>query len=245
MALPKKKKIDPFNHTVGKERQQELIDLISDKSIYFPKSMFLEDLDQGIMDFTSNQLKVTVEGNDVPVLFLTKERWANLTLTWQYSDDNGNITMPFITVRRSEPPKQGTNESIKYRIAQNKKFTYTRVPTFENGVFGTDIYRIPQPVPIDMTYEISIFTHFLEDLNLFNETIQYSFASGQAYVNINGYYVPMMLNDVSDESNMDDFEGHKFYSQTATIVMQGFLQDDKNYEIIKSLRRVVFKLKEE
>ena len=62
--------------------------------------------------------------------------------------------MPFITLRRSEPPKYGTNANVKYRIAQYKKFTYVKVPTFDNGIHGMEIYKIPQPIPLDLMYEI-------------------------------------------------------------------------------------------
>lgn len=244
MAVPKKNKIDPFSHSVGKERQQELIDMVSDKSVFLPKNINLEDLDTSIYEYFKNDMQIIVEGEAIPVFYLTKEKWADLTLTWQHSDDDGNIVMPFITVRRSEPPKRGTNDNIKYRIAQNKKFVYTKVPTFENGVLGVDVYKTPQPTPLDLTFEISIFTHFFLDLNLFNEKIQYLFASGQAYVFVNGYYMPLKYENASDESTMNNFEGQTFYNQTFTITLQGFIQNSDNFEVVKGLRRAVLNIKE-
>lgn len=244
MAVPKKNNIDPFGHAVGKERQQELIDMIADKSVYLPKTIKLIDLDTSAYNFTVVDLEVIGDEKVIPVYYLTKERWADLSLTWQQSDEDGNVVMPFITVRRSEPPKQGTNENIKYRIPQNKKFVYTKVPTYENGVFGVDIYKTPQPIPIDMSYQISIFTHFMEDLNDFNEKIQYTFANGQAYVTVEGYYMPLMLENVTDESTMNNFEGQTFYNQTFTIKLQGFIQDGDNFELVKGLRRSMLNIRE-
>lgn len=244
MAVPKKNKINPFGSAIGKERQQELIDMIADKSVYLPKTIKLIDLDTSVFEYFKNDMEIVVEEKAIPVFYLTKERWADLTLTWQQNDEDGNVVMPFITVRRSEPPKQGTNENIKYRIPQNKKFVYTKVPTFENGVLGVDVYKTPQPTPIDMTYQISIFTHFMEDLNDFNEKIQYLFASGQAYVIIKGYYMPLMLDNVTDESTMNNFEGQTFYNQTFTIKLQGFIQDGDNFEVVNGLRRGVINIRE-
>jgi len=237
MAVPKKKTQTTFEEAYGVDRQEELINLISDKSVYLPKHIGLEDLDTELFNHVVEQFKITVEGKDVPVFFLTKEKWADLSLTWQQSDQDGNIIMPFITVRRNEPPKQGTNENIKYRIAQNKTFIYSKVPTFENGVFGVDIYKTPQPIPIDITFEIRLFTHFMLDLNMINEKIQYKFASGQDYINVHGYYMPLKLDNVADESTMNDFDGQKFYCQAFTVILQGFIQDSNNFEVIKGLRR--------
>lgn len=244
MAIPKKNRVTPFAETIGKARQQELIDMIADKSVYLPKTIGLYDLDVSVNDFLKNDMEVVSEGKAIPVFFLTKERWADLQITWQQNDEEGNVVMPFSTLRRSEPPKQGNNENIKYRIPQNKKFVYTKVPTFENGVLGVDVYKTPQPTPIDMTYEVRLFTHYMEDLNLFNEKIQYLFASGQAYVIVKGYYMPMMLKDVTDESTMNDFEGQKFYCQVFTITLQGFIQNCENFEVINGLRRNVLSIKE-
>jgi len=245
MAVPKKKlNIVPIND--GVLRQQELIELTNERSNFLPKSILIRDLDGGMMDFVSKtHLAVNnAEGKEIPTFFLTKERWAEFSMTWKYSDKDGNIIMPFMTLRRSEAPKQGTNENIRYRIAQNKKFDYLKVPTFDNGVHGVDIYRVPSPIPVDLTFELSIFTHFTKDLNIINERIQKHFASGDAYTNIKGYFIPIKLDTVTDESTMDDFEGKRFYSQTFTFILQGFLQDTEDFEVTKGIRRALINLKE-
>lgn len=244
MALPKKK-IIITQTKVGKERIDELLDLTNEKSTFLPKSILLKDLERGMMDFTKDtHLKVNSKDKIIPVIFLTKERWAEFATNWKYSNDDGNVNMPFITLRRSEAPKQGSNENIKYRIAQNKKFTYLKVPTFDNGVNGIDIYKIPQPVPIDLTFEIRIFTHYMRDLNTFNELIQKVFANGQAYTFIKGHYIPLKLSSVSDESTMNEVDGQRFYSQTFTILMMGYLQDINDSEVVKGVRRMLLNVKE-
>ncbi len=244
MSVPKKK-IDVTPNNIGKIRQDELIDLTNEKSTNLPQSILLEDLDLAMFDyFESTKLPLVVEGKHVPVFWMTSERWADFSTTWKYSDEEGNIILPFITVRRSEPPKAGTNQNIKYRVAQNKKFTYYKVPTFDNGVHGMDIYKIPQPTPIDITYEIRLFTHYILDMNAFNEMIHTEFGSRQSYVNIKGYFIPLTLESISDESTLNDFEGQRFYSQTFTFLMQGFLQNTDYMEVQKGLRRVVVNINE-
>lgn len=215
-------------------------------STNLPQSVLLEDLDMGFFNFVNQtHLPVNSQGKQIPVFFMTNERWANFEQTWKYSDDDGNVVMPFITVRRSEPPKPGSNANVKYRVAQNKKFTYLTVPTFNNGVYGADVYRMRQPVPVDLTYEVSIFTHYYVDLNTFNQKIQKCFASLQAYDNTKFYPIPIILESSSDESTKNDFSGQQFYSQTHTIIVMGFLQDTEDMEVVKGTRRVIVNLKEE
>lgn len=243
MALPKKHKYDPFAGKVGNEREQELIDYTSDKSIYLPRTIGLEDLDESMMQYVSDNLSFEVEGKVVPVFFMTKERWADLTLTWQQTDEKGNVVMPYMTLRRASPPRRGTNEAIKYRIGQNKKFTYTKVPVYENGVFGYDIYQTPQPIPIDIEYEVRFFTHMILDMNDFNEKVQYNFASGQDYIMTKGYYMPLAAEDMDEDGTMDEFESQRFYSQSLIITLMGFIQDGKNFEVVKSLRNIKLNIK--
>lgn len=244
MAVPKK--IVDINPPVdGPQRDGELINMTHENSVYLPQAIRIEDMDFAMNDFVKEtHLKcVTDEKELIPVFYLTHERWADFQSTWKFTNETDkNIVMPFITVRRSEPPKYGTNSNIKYRVAQFKKFIYVRVPTFDNGIHGEDIYKVPQPIPLDLTYEVSIFTHFQQDLNIMNELVQKVFASRQAYVLIKGYYIPIQLEEVSDESTVNDFEGQRFYAQTFTLLMQGFLQSTDDMEIRKGIRRAVMNI---
>lgn len=244
MALPKKK-IDVYQGKSQQERVEELLALTNEKSTFLPKSILLDDLDWGMYEyFKEGKGSIKLNNKEVPTFFLVQERWADFEKTWQYADDKGNIKMPFITIRRSEAPKYGTNPSIKYRVAQGKKFDYLKVPTFENGVKGVDIYKIPQPTPVDIVYDVRIFTHFMLDINSFSEMMLKNFNSRQDYVTVKGHYVPMVLDNVNDESNMEDFEGQRFYTQSYNILMMGFLQDQNDFEVTKGVRRTVIGLTE-
>lgn len=238
MALPKKSTLNLYSGKSGVERQEELINMISDKSLFFPKGISIEDLDGAVMEFATKELSVDIEGKLPPTIYMNKQRWADFTTSFEISDEHGNINMPFFTLKREAPPQQGTNESLRYTVPQNKKFTYAKVPTFEDGKFSMDIYKIPQPTAVDLEFEFRFYTHFVTDLNKFNERLLYLFASGQAYVIVNGYYMPLMLDD-SDYDNSFEFDGQNFYTQPITIKLIGFLQDENNYEVVRSIRNVM------
>lgn len=244
MALPNKK-INVVPKISGQKRVEDLLEKTNEKSTFFPRSILLEDLDRGIFSFVKDtNLKIIIDKKDVPVVFLTQERWSEFEKTWSFSNEDNSVVMPFITVRRVGAPRPGTNPVTKFGVPDRANYTYFKVPTFDNGVRGVDIYKIPQPVAIDIDYEIRLFTHFMVDINKFNELVNKTFYSRQAYTTIKGHYIPVILNDISDESTMDQFDGQRFYNQAFNLTMLGYLQDEKEFEVVKGVRRSVITLKE-
>ncbi len=241
MALPKRK-VDVTVPRQGQKAIDEFIALTNEHSTFLPRSVDIQDLDTAFRAFVRDtHLKVTSKktGQVIPVFFMTKEKWAEFAQTWKHTDEDGNIVMPFITILRNEAPKQGTNQNIKLRIYQNKKYDYLKVPTYENGVYCVDTYKIPQPTPVDLTYEVRIFTHFMMDLNVINEMVQKTFAAGLSYTTVGGYFMPIKLGEIGTESTMNDYEGQRFYCQVFTLTLQGFLQDPNDFEVVKGLRRII------
>lgn len=242
MALPSKKNkniANPANS--GTKRVDELLAQTNVNSTFLPKSILLEDLDRGIYEYVkSGDLKLTVDGKDVPVIFLTQERWSEFEKTWQFDDGDKNVVMPFITVRRTDAPRQGTNPISKYGIPFRKTFQYLKVPNVDqDGTKNVDIYKIPQPVAIDIDYEVRIFTHFMVDLNKFNEIMNTMFYSKQTYTLIKGHYIPLELDSISDESTMDQYDGQRFYNQAYKIQMLGYIQNENEFEVVKGVRKTI------
>ncbi len=100
-----------------------------------------------------------------------------------------------------------------------------------------DIYKIPQPVPVDITYTVAILCNRMRELNKFNQIVLEKFASRQAYQVIKGHYIPIIMNDVTDESVLD-LEKRKFYIQKYTFTLMGFLIDEDEFEISPAITRV-------
>jgi hypothetical protein len=117
-----------------------------------------------------------------------------------------------------------------------------KVPTWDGARSGVDLYKVPQPVSVDLTYEIRIFTTKMKDLNLFNTAIQLAFQSRQCYINVKGHPMPLHLESIGDESNIDDFENKRFYVQTFEVTLLGYLLDESQYEVIPTINRTVMAL---
>jgi hypothetical protein len=100
-----------------------------------------------------------------------------------------------------------------------------------------DIYKIPQPVPVDITYTVAILCNRMRELNKFNQIVLEKFSSRQAYQVIKGHYIPIVMNDITDESVLD-LEKRKFYIQKYTFTLLGFLIDEDEFEITPAITRV-------
>ena len=147
--------------------------------------------------------------------------------------------MPFITIIRKPDIQQGQNQAGLWNIPGRRTYTYMKVPTWDGARRGIDVYKVPQPVAVDLTYEVRIFTTRMKDLNLFNTAIQLAFQSRQCYINVKGHPMPLHLESIGDESNIDDFENKRFYVQTFEVTLLGYLLDESQYEVIPTLNRTV------
>jgi hypothetical protein len=223
----------------GLERRQEMLDEIADKGTFLPKGIHYEDMDKSFLDFAKDDITLTVEGEEVPVLFLTIQRWSEFTQTWGFADKYKNLKMPFITVVRKPDVQVGTNQNNFYNIPGKPTFTYMKVPTWEGGRKGVDVYKIPQPTAVDVNYEVRLFCNRMRDLNKFHNIMQKTFNSRQHYINVNGHPMPLHLESISDQSNVSDLDSRRYYVQFFEIKLLGYILDEEDFEVVSSVNRMV------
>ena len=228
-----------YNGSTTPERRKQLAELITNDGTYLPKSVLHADLDLGMLDFVMQEIPVTLKGKKVPVIkqILTTQRWGEFTNTWKFVDGDENVTLPFVCVVRKPDVQFGTNPSLQYTIPNRKTFHYAKVPTWDGQRKGMDLYKIPQPVPIDITYEVRLVCNRMRELNQFNRVVLQKFSSRQAYTFVKGHYIPIILESISDESQISDLESRKYYMQNYTFQMQGFLIDEEEFEITPAISR--------
>lgn len=229
------------NQKIGPDRRQEILDGIADKGTYLPKSVMEEDMDETVIDFVTSdkRLSLSIDGVKVPVIFLTIQRWIEFTKTWQFSDKYKDIQLPFITIIRQPDIQQGQNQAGRWNIPGDRTYTYMKVPTFDGVRHGMDLYKVPQPTSVDLTYEVRLFTNKMKDLNRFNNKIQRAFQSRQCYINVNGHPMPLHLENIGDESNIDDFENRRFYVQMFEMKLLGYILDEEDFEVTPTLNRTM------
>lgn len=242
MALPKKikKTLDLIPKKVGFDRRRELLDDIQENGTYLPKGIGHADLDRGMLDFVKEDLKTFMDGNVVPAvdIIITTQNWSQFTETWNFQDIDKNVKPPFVTTVRQPEVPYGSNPSLQYTIPNRKQFYYAKVPTWDGQRKGVDVYKIPQPIPVDITYDVKIFVNRMRGLNEFNKNVLQKFASRQAYTNIKGHYIPIILNNISDESVLD-IDRRKYYIQNYNFTMLGFLMDEEEFEVSPGVSRAL------
>jgi hypothetical protein len=240
MALPKKiKKHLPLTKSKTLlPRRHEIADMISEDGTYLPKSLLHADLDGGFLDFVKTRLETIVDGKKIPTvdILVTTQNWTQFTETWDFQNIDKNIEPPFITVVRNPEVKYGSNPAIVYNIPNRRQYYYMKVPTWDGQRHGMDIYKIPQPIPVDIKYTVAIICNRMRELNEFNQNVLTTFASRQAYQTIKGHYIPIINEGNSDESIMD-LEKRKLYIQKYEFTMLGFLMDEDEFEVSPAITR--------
>lgn len=242
MGFPKQVKptIDLVPPKTLSARRHELLEFINKDGTYLPKSVLHADLDLGMLEFVKNELKTTVSGKDIQVIdkIITNQRWSQFTETWDFKDPDFNVDLPFITVVRSPEVRYGTNPSTQYTIPNRKQFYYATVPTWNGNQKGYDVYTIPQPVPVDINYSVKILCNRMRELNTFNKNVLQTFSSRQAYTFIKGQYVPIIMNNLTDESIID-LDRRNYYMQSYEFTMLGYLIDEEEFQVKPAVARVL------
>lgn len=247
MGIPKRKNdIDVYGkkeYYQGQritERRQELLDRITKSDTYLPDSILHDDLDGGMLDFVKQNFVVISDGEKIPIIpkIMTIQRWGEFTNNWNFSDDDGNVKLPFITLIRKPDVQPGTNPSVQRTIPDRSTFYYASVPTWNGTQMGADIYKMPQPVAIDITYEVTIVCTKFRDLNKLNKIILQKFSSRQSYTTVKGHYIPIVLETIDDNTPMETLDGRRFYIQNYKFILLGILIDSDEFEVKPALSRM-------
>ena len=247
MSLPKKNikySIDTNPPRVGTEylkygmdRIEDLMNATDEKTKYLPRTIEFEDLDEATFDYVNNgKLQLAIDGNKVPVFYMDNDRWGEFNKTWKFTDDDKNVPTPYITIRRTNK-KPGTRIGEKARIPQPRKFRYMDVPILDDGEVIYLRFKMPEPTNVDMSYEISLFTKYRVDVNLYDQQVLKNFASIQDYVFVKGTPFPLLLESIEEANTIENIDGDRFFVSKYNLNLLGFIIDEKEFEITKTLRK--------
>ena len=240
MGIPKRKtSISVYTGKELTERRQELLDKITKSDTYLSDSILHDDLDGGFLDYVQKNFNVVADGKKIPVIkkILTVQRWGEFSNNWEFSDEDGNPMLPFVSIVRKPDVQPGTNPSVQRTIPDRHQFYYASVPTWNGTQMGADIYKIPQPVPVDITYEVYVACNKFRDLNKFSKVVLQNFSSRQDYTQVKGHYIPIIMDRVEDNTPLDTMDGRRFYMQKYTFTMLGFLIDSEEFEVKPAISR--------
>ena len=241
MGIPKRKtNIEIYKGSELTKRRQELLDNITKSDTNLPDSILHDDLDRGMLDYVTKTFKVVTDGKQIPIIdkILTIQRWGEFMQNWSFTDDDGNMQLPFIATIRKPDVQFGTNPAVQRTIPDRYQVYYASVPNWNGSQLGADIYTIPQPIPVDITYDVTIICNKFRDLNKFNKIILRHFASRQDYTMVKGHYIPIVLDKIEDNSPIETIDGRRFYVQNYQFTMLGYLIDSEEFEVKPAINRL-------
>lgn len=240
-----KKKLNFKQNHYGVEKRQEWADLIHAQSGFLPQGINIKDIDQEFISMVKNELSPIcefihggeVKKDKVPVFFLTSQRWAEFSKTWEFTNEMKDLSLPFITIVRTSDIQVGTMYDGFYNIPGRRNWTYMKVPNTTNDMDGVDLYKIPQPTPIDLTFEVKFFSNKISEINTFSENFHKNYNALQKYIIVKGHPISTKNESVSDESVLD-LEERKMFITSCEILVKGFILDENDFEVVSSINRI-------
>ena len=231
------------NKSFGVERRRNMSKLILDKAPNFPLTVEYKDIDEAFKNWVENDLDISFDGKRLPTFRLfSNQRINEYAQNWKHLDETGNLLMNFKTITRENNPKHGENQGSSYNIPGNRKYPMFMVPVLqENGQQAYDMYSMRQPFCVDMVYTVNLITNKYELVNKMNQLVIDRFKSINCYISPNNHYMPMILDNISDESeyNIDD---RKYYSQSYTIKIKAYIITEEDFEVTKLPSRVIVRM---
>lgn len=241
MSSPKNhlRKIKPRRRKFGKPLRKSYSENIVNKEPVFPKPLEYEDIDAAFIDFVDNGLSITYDGKKMPTFTLfSNQRFSEYTQMWQYTDENNNLLFNFKTITRESNPKVGGNQGGMWNIPGERTYKmYVRNVLEENGTESYEVYSMKQPFSIDMMYRVGFVTDKYSLINEFNMILNEKFKARQYYISPNGHNIPMILEDISDETTYS-ISDRRIYVQTFSIKVMAYIIKRDSFKVEKYPRRI-------
>ena len=212
---------------------------ILEKAPVFPKPLEYDDIDKAVFDFVDTVISIVIDGKLIPTYTLySNQRFSEYTQMWEHSDENGNLYLNFKTINRDKNPSFGDNQGKLWNIPGQRKYTLLQRQVLDdNGTESYEIYTMKQPYAVDLKYTIGFITTTFDNLNKFNQKLNKLFQSRQFYIRPNGHYIPMVLEEISDETTYS-ISDRKFFVQTATVKLMSYIIEPEDFEVKKYPKRI-------
>lgn len=198
-----------------------------DSSNIAPKPINYLDIDDSMTEFVINRFKVLFGEHEIKTFFFAQQRMSEFTKTWEMVDENKNILPNFKIVTRENNPKPGTQQGGMFNIPGEPYFEIGTFNKWDGNKNITVTCKMKQPYCVDIIYNIKFVTNRLSLLNELNNNVISEFKANQSYLSVNGHYMPVMLEDVGDESEYDLGE-RKIFVQNFQLKVAGYIINEND-----------------
>ena len=208
------------------------------ESNILPKPIKYIDIDTTMTDFIDKNFKVEFGEQKIKTFFFAQQRMSEFTKTWEMVDENHNILPNFKIVTRENNPRPGTMHNGLMNIPGDHYF-YLGTFEVENGDKKvTRTCKMKQPYCVDIIYNIKFVTNRFNLLNELNSSVNELFKAKQSYINVNGYFMPVTLEDINDESDYD-LDQRKIFIQNYQLKVAGYIINENDIIFEDNITKVI------
>jgi len=227
-------KLNLVDKKIGPDRIDQINKNLFVNGNILPKPVTYNEIHDDVIRFIKDELSIDYNGTKLPVFFLNQQRFSEFSKTWEYVDDNKNIQSNFIIITRENNPKKGTQQQDYSNIPGNSFYTIGTAEKWDGNKNITISYKMRQPYTVDFVYNIKIISNKVDLLNIVNNKIINEFKSKQSYISPNGHYMPVELEDISDDSDYD-LDERKVFIQTFQLLVKGYIINESDLIIEENI----------
>ena len=196
-------------------------------------SVGIMDMDSAIMYYFNEVIKPDVTVNEekvkVPCIYASPERWVTISKQGYLRDKKRQIIVPLIVFKRTGmsrddnmPVDKLDANDPKLKYSFQKKFTqhnrYDKFSVLKNISPGREYYNVAMPDYVTLTYEFTIWTSYIEQMNSIVEKINYS--DGAYWGEPGKMRFRTRIESFSDASQI---EGERLIKTTFSMALNGYI----------------------
>jgi len=201
----------------------------------FNAGIKLYDIDSTIAEHMIDNIMPTLEilGDSVkvPVLYAGLERWTSIQKEGFLRDKKGQVQIPLVIFKRTSVDRDENLQSM-----MNRHVTYPAVSRYsakhKYDLFSSMInttrpviqYNITMPDYVTLTYEVIIWTDFIEQMNTIVEAFQY--ATDDYWGNKNGFKFRTKIDSFDNTTEVTD-GAQRVVKTNFSMVVNAYLLPEK------------------
>lgn len=197
-------------------------------------SVSIQDVDAAIMFYFNEIIKPTVNENKevikVPVMYASPERWVSIQKQGFMRDKRQQLVVPAIIFRRTGIAKNDNipiskidaNNPQNFVTFEQKYSQANRYDQFSKQIGmqpSRELYNVVVPDYITLSYEFTIWTSLIEQMNKIVERVNYT--NGSYWGEPGKLKFRSQIDSFSDASEMD--AGERIVKTTFAVTMYGYI----------------------
>ena len=197
-------------------------------------SVSIQDVDAAIMYYFNEVIRPNVNENKevvkVPVMYASPERWVSIQKRGFMRDKRQQLVVPAIIFRRTGIAKNDqvpiskidANHPQNFVTFEQKYTSQNRYDQFSKQIGITpsrELYNVVVPDYITLSYEFTIWTSLIEQMNKIVERVNYT--NGSYWGEPGKMRFKSQIDSFSDASEMD--AGERLVKTNFSVTMYGYI----------------------